>query len=134
VETKTTKHSVYSLNYHIVLVTKYRHKVLVGEIETFVKTRLQELCQQYGWDLLASEVMPEHIHLFVSAEPKIAPLSIATTIKSILAVDVFPDVLPRLKSKYFWGSGLFSRGCYYGSAGTVSSETIRRYIEEQKEQ
>ena len=130
-ETKTTKHSVYNLNYHIVLVTKYRHKVLTGDVETFVKTRLQELCNQYGWELLAQEVMPEHIHLFVSAEPKVAPLSIASTIKSILAVDVFRK-FSTLKSKYFWGSGLFSRGCYYGSAGTVSSETIRRYIEEQK--
>ena len=60
-ETKTTKHSVYNLNYHIVLVTKYRHKVLTGDVETFVKTRLQELCNQYGWELLAQEVMPEHI-------------------------------------------------------------------------
>ena len=129
-ETKTTKHSVYNLNYHIVLVTKYRHKVLTGDVETFVKTRLQELCNQYGWELLAQEVMPEHIHLFVSAEPKIAPLSIASTIKSILAVDVFRK-FSTLKSN-FWGSGLFSRRFYYGSAGTVSSETIRRYIEEQK--
>ena len=38
-----------------------------------------------------------------------------------------------LKMKKFWGSGLFSRGYYYGSAGTVSVETIKKYIEEQKE-
>ena len=37
-----------------------------------------------------------------------------------------------LKKRYFWGSGLFSDGCYYGSAGTVSSATIQKYIENQK--
>jgi putative transposase len=129
--TNKTKHSTYNLNYHIVFVTKYRHKVLEGEVEEFVKTRINELCQQYGWECLALEVMPDHIHLFVSAEPKVAPLAIATTLKSILTVDVFRE-FSGLRAKKFWGSGLFSRGAYYGSAGTVSSETIKRYIENQK--
>lgn len=128
---KRTKHAVYNLNYHIVFVTKYRHEVLKDQVEAYVKTRMQELCNQYGWEMLALEVMPDHIHLFVSAEPKVAPLAIATTLKSILTVDVFKK-FKNLKSKYFWGSGLFSRGCYYGSAGTVSSATIKQYIENQK--
>ena len=76
--------------------------------------------------------MPEHVHLFVSAPPTIAPNTIAKTIKSILAVAVFRE-FPTLKKQRFWGSGLWSDGCYYGSAGTVSAETIKRYIENQKE-
>ena len=101
-------------------------------MEKFVKKRIPEICQQYEWELLSFEVMPEHIHLFVSAPPKIAPLTIASTIKSIVAVDVFRE-FSMLKTYKFWGSGLFSRGCYYGSAGSVSAETIKRYIEEQKD-
>ena len=75
--------------------------------------------------------MPDHIHLFVSAPPKFAPLTIASTMKSILTVDVFKKFYT-LKAYKFWGSGLFSRGCYYGSAGTITVETIKKYIEEQK--
>jgi putative transposase len=78
------------------------------------------------------EVMPDHIHLFVSAPLKIAPLTIASTLKSILTVDVFKE-FEVLKQAKFWGSGLFSRGCYYGSAGTVSAATIEKYIREQKD-
>jgi len=130
-KTRKTAHSVYNLNYHLVFVTKYRHKVFVNEIADFAKQRIKEICVQYDWESLALEVMEEHIHLFVSAPPKIAPLTIASTIKSILAVDVFRK-FKTLKQKYFWGSGLFSNGCYYGSAGTVSSETTKKYIEEQK--
>jgi putative transposase len=129
---KKTKHSVYNLNYHIVLVTKYRHKVLKTIVEDYVKKRIPEICQQYQWDLMEFEVMPDHIHLFVSAPPKIAPLTIASTLKSILTVDVFKE-FDVLKGYKFWGSGLFSRGCYYGSAGTVSAATIEKYIREQKD-
>jgi putative transposase len=130
-KTKTTKHSVYNLNYHIVFVTKYRNKVLIGDVEGYVKKRMEELCTQYGWEQLALEVMPDHIHLFVSAEPDVAPIAIATTIKSILTVDIFKE-FKNLKSRFFWGSGLFSRGTYYGSAGAISGETIKKYIENQK--
>jgi putative transposase len=76
--------------------------------------------------------MPEHVHLFVSAPPTIAPNTIARTVKSILAVSVFRQ-FPTLKRRRFWGSGLLSDGCYYGSAGTVSAATIQHYIENQKD-
>lgn len=134
-QTKTTKHSVYNLNYHIVFVTKYRHKVFKGAIEDFVKAQVQDICERYGWEQLALEVMPDHIHLFVSAPPVIAPNTMAKTIKSMLTVAagaLWAKQFKGLKKRYFWGSGLFSDGCYYGSAGTVSSATIQKYIENQK--
>lgn len=130
-EVERNDHSVFNLNYHVVLVTKYRNRVLEGKIEDYVKTKVAEICQQYDWGLLALEVMPDHIHVFVSAPPKIAPLMIGCTFKGMLTLGVFRE-FPNLKSQRFWGSGLFSRGTYYGSAGTVSAETIKKYIEEQK--
>ena len=130
-ETKRTSHSVYNLNYPIVLVTKFRHSVLTDRIEEFLKEKIAEVCESYGWELMSLEVMPDHVHLFISAPPKIAPLTIASTIKSITAVAIFTK-FKGLKRRYFWGSGLWSDGCYYGSAGTVSSETIKKCIEEQK--
>ena len=130
-KTKKTKHSVYNLNYHIVFVTKYRHKVFNNGIDEFVKEQIQLICCQYGWEQLALEVMPEHIHVFVSAPPTTAPNTICKTIKSILTIKVFKEY-KTLKQKYFWGSGLFSDGAYYGSAGNISADTIKKYIEEQK--
>ncbi len=69
--TKRTNHSVYNLNYHLVFVTKYRNEVLKGNIETYVKERVRQLCIEYGFELLEVEVMPDHLHLFVSAPPKV---------------------------------------------------------------
>jgi putative transposase len=103
-EYRTTAHSVYNLNYHIVLVTKsgttplspYRNKVLSGAVEDYLKEQVYDICDRYGWDVLALEVMPDHVHLFVSSPPKIAPMydktcfvRVARTVKSILAVSVF---------------------------------------------
>ena len=130
-ETKKTDHSVYNLNYHLVFCTKYRNKVLTGAIEIFVKERTEEICKYYGWELLVQEVMPDHMHIFVSAPPKIAPLIIARTLKSIIANDVF-NKFPRLKQNRFWGSGFFNKSTYYGSAGSASSDVIQKYIEDQK--
>lgn len=129
---RTTDHSVYNLNYHIVLVTKYRNKVLTGAIEEFLKVQVGDICARYGWVVMAIECMPDHVHLFVSSPPKTAPNVIARTVKSILAVAIFRR-FPTLKKRRFWGSGLWSRGTYYGSAGTVSGSTIMRYIEQQKQ-
>jgi putative transposase len=131
--TKATSHSVYNLNYHIVFVTKYRNKVLSGAIEEHIKEQMPILCERYEWEQLALEVMPDHVHLFVSAPPTTAPVTITKTLKSILAVSIF-KTFPTLKQKRFWGSGLWSDGCYYGSAGTVSAKTIAMYIENQKSQ
>lgn len=129
--TKRTQHSVYNLNYHLVFVTKYRNEVLRGTVEAYLKERIQELCLEYEFELLEMEIMPDHIHLFVSAPPKVAPMRIAQTLKSKLARGVFRR-FPTLKKRRFWNAGLWSRGCYYGSAGTVTAETIQRYIQEQK--
>jgi putative transposase len=75
--------------------------------------------------------MPDHIHLFISVPPTVLPVTIVQRIKSISATKIF-EFLSNLKQQYFWGSGLWSRRYYVGTAGTVTAETIRTYIERQK--
>lgn len=128
---KATKHCRYNINYHMVWCPKYRHDVLTGDVDFFLKELISTICKGYGYDLLELEVMPDHIHLFVSTPPYIAPTEIVKTIKSISATSVFRK-FKKLKGRKFWGSGLWSKGYYVGTAGTVTVETIRRYIDEQK--
>ena len=85
----------------------------------------------YGRTFKAIEVMPEHVHLFLEASPDEAPSMIARTLKSISAVHIF-TAFPKLKERKFWGSGLWFRGCYYGSVGAITEESVKRYIENQK--
>jgi putative transposase len=77
------------------------------------------------------ETMPDHIHLFISAKPTLSPASIVSTLKSISAIWLFKK-FPTLKRSKFWGSGLWSKGYCVGTAGTVTAQTIQKYIEGQK--
>ena len=128
---RKTNHCVYNINYHIVFCPKYRHGVIRGKVEEIIKLTVTEICTDYGFTLLQMETMPDHVHIFLSARPAIAPTEIVRTMKSVTANKVFRSI-PSLKKRYFWGSGLWSRGYYIGTAGNVSTETIKKYIEAQK--
>lgn len=130
-KTKKTSHSIYNINYHIVFCPKYRHSVFKDELEYELSKCFKVICDCYGYDLTPQEIMPDHVHLFISAPPTVAPVDIVRKLKSISANEIF-NGFPSLKKSKFWGSGLWSRGYYVGTAGTVSSETIQRYIQNQK--
>lgn len=111
-EVKRKSHQVYELGYHIIWTTKYRHPVLVDAVAITARQIIAQACVAYGWELLEIEVMPDHVHVFVSASPQTPPAEIAKTLKSISAVKVF-TTFPKLKGQKFWGSGLWSPSTYF---------------------
>lgn len=130
-EMQRNSHQVYEIGYHIIFCTKYRHKVLTGTVETTCRNAIAETCAAYGWQLKEIEIVPDHVHLFISAPPQDAPAEIAKTIKSISAVKIF-TTHPGLKGRKFWGNGLWSPSTYFGTVGHISEDTVRRYIQTQK--
>ena len=126
-------HCVHQLGLHLIWCTKYRHKVLVGMVEIEVKRIIAETCSIYGWIVHSVEVMPDHVHLFTQINPSVTPLQVASTLKSITAIQVF-TLFPQLKGKKFWGSGLWSKSTYYGAVGQVNDEIIKKYIDGQKDE
>ena len=124
-------HAVSMLGYHIVWCTKFRHCVLQDGVDVIVGHTIGQACDTYGWKCIAIEVMPDHVHCFIQTDHTVSPVTIATALKSLTAVAVF-TAYPKLKGQKFWGSGLWSRGTYYGSVGNVSAETVEKYISEQK--
>lgn len=125
-----TSSAVYNINYHIVWCPKYRRGMLKDKVEEFLKSCLQTICETKKWELLEMEVMPDHIHIFISAPPFDAPTDIVKVLKGVTARRLFMD-FPELKKK-LWKGSLWSPSYYVGTAGHVSAETIKRYIEEQK--
>jgi hypothetical protein len=59
-QTMSTNHAKFSLGYHIIWCTKYRHQVLRNAIEIELKRILAETCIQYDWKLQSLEIMPDH--------------------------------------------------------------------------
>ena len=66
---KTSANCVYSLKYHLVWCPKYRKKVLVGQVEARLRELLYEKANNMGVEIEALEIMPDHVHMFVSADP-----------------------------------------------------------------
>lgn len=95
-----------------------------------LKGAITSLCMKHGYELLALEVMPDHVHVFLSAPPQIAPAVIAKVLKGSTARTLFVKH-PELRKK-LWGGHPWNPSYYVGTAGQVSSETIGRYIEAQK--
>ena len=75
--------AVFNLSYHIVFCPKYRRKVLVGDVETRLKHILYATAQQYGVLIETMEVMPDHVHLFVTSDPTRCVAEIVNRLKGV---------------------------------------------------
>jgi putative transposase len=122
-----TTTSVSLINYHLIFCPKRRRKVLVNAVKVRLDSILREVLTELDCTVLALEIMPDHLHLFVSAPPTLAPHQIVRRIKgrsSRILRQEFPHLL-RLPS-------LWTRSYFASTAGNVSSQTIQRYIAEQR--
>lgn len=131
---RTGSHCKHNINYHLVWIPKYRKKVLYGRVVEVLKTILQGQCEHIGLEMLALEVQPDHIHLFVGAKPIHQPSQIVKQLKGNTSIQL-RRVFPYLKTLYGGCRqypNLWARGYYCGSAGHVSQESVKRYILEQQ--
>jgi len=89
---------VYNVNYHFVWSTKYRRKVLVGDIAERLKDLHKSIASDKGFDIAVQEVQPDHVHLFIRAHPKFSPSTITKILKGITAKKLFEEY-PELRLK-----------------------------------
>jgi len=118
--------SVFLLNYHIIFCPKRRRKILVGAVKERLEQLLRETCAEIDCEILALEIMPDHLHLFVSTVPQMAPNQITARLKgksSRILRQEFPFLLKM--------PSLWTRSSFFSTAGNVTSETIKCYIENQ---
>lgn len=123
-----TQYSHYKIAYHIVWITKYRKKLLVDNIKHSLEDIIYQTSREKNWKIQALEIMPDHVHLFVTALPSDSPAKVAKLFKGISARRLlmkYPE-LSTCKGR----SKLWSPSYYIGTAGNVSVETIKRYIQE----
>lgn len=113
--------------YHVVWCPKYRRQILTGSVAATLSAELSSICDQRGWRILASEIQPDHIHLFLSISPAHALADAVKILKGSTARTLF-TLHPGLK-RVLHNGALWSPSYYVGTAGHVSAETIRRYIE-----
>lgn len=119
-----TRYAHYNINYHLVWIP-YRRKVLVGAIKADLETFIREIADKMEAKIESLEIQPDHIHLLVSAPPRYSPANLINAFKGATS--------HRLRNKYLHLKSLpsmWTKTYYVGTAGNVSAEVIKRYIEE----
>ena len=120
--------AVFSLQYHLVWCPKYRRPVLVDEIATRLRYLLIEKAAEFDITVHAIEVRPDHVHLFVQADPTLCVAEIVNRLKGYTSRKMraqFKTLRTRLPC-------LWSRSYYAGTVGHVREATVRKYIASQK--
>ncbi len=124
---------VCNINYHIVWSVKYRRKVLTQEIESYLNDLARMIAEEKGFTIKQFEVGDkDHIHVFVSAPPKLSITSIVKYLKGISGRKLF-EKFPELRTE-LWNGELWNHSYYVETVGCISEETVKKYIENQSNQ
>src|SRR5215469_6339320 len=122
------RHSVHLLVSHLIFCPKERRALLGGLVNNRLEQIIHDVVHEQQWQLIELAIQPDHVHLFVRANPSTLPSDLPRLIKgrsSRLSRQEFAHVrrLPML----------WSPSSFLSTAGNVSSETIERYIQQQSE-
>ena len=125
-EYKHNNTSVVMINYHLVFCPKYRRKLLVGEIKKRLSEVFDGVAKENGWQIIAKEIMPDHVHLFVYADVRTRPEIVVKRFKGRASRYLRREFPVLLKMPTLW-----TRSYFLSTAGNISSATIQKYIERQ---
>ncbi|OAH60974.1 IS200/IS605 family transposase [Domibacillus aminovorans] len=127
-EYRRTSTTVSLLNYHFVFCPRYRRKIfLQTEVEQRFKELVHEVCEELQIVIVALECDKDHTHLFLNALPSLSPADMMAKIKGVTSKKLREE-FPHLRHL----PSLWTRSYFVSTAGNVSSETIKRYVEQQK--
>ncbi len=125
---RKTKTTVSLINYHFVFCPRYRRKIfLIPNVEERFKHMVKYICEEMDIEIIAIECDKDHAHIFLNCLPTLSPSDIMQKIKGVTS-RVLREEFPELKKM----PSLWTRSYFVSTAGNVSSETIKKYVENQK--
>lgn len=118
--------TVYLLRLHFIWIPRRRRKVLIGPVADRLDALLREKAAELELGVLRLAIQPDHVHLFVDVDPKIAPAQIAYRLKGYTSRSLRQEFAHLAKMPSMWTTSYF-----VSSAGNVSAATIEQYIQAQ---
>lgn len=129
-EYRRGSHSLYDLKYHVVFCTKYRFRVLTGEVSTRTRELIREVCAANYIDIVSGSMSPDHVHLLLSVPPSISLSKAIQYIKGKSSRKLFQE-FAHLQKRY-WSQHLWAWGYFAVTVGNVNQEEVQRYLEQQE--
>ena len=126
---KSNRHVVYSNKYHVVWCPKYRRKVLIDAVAKRLERILKTLCAEMRVDILALEIMPDHVHLLCEVDP---PFGIHRLVKRLKGNTsrTLRQEFPSLKSRL---PTLWTHSYFVSTVGGAPLSVIKQYVENQRD-
>lgn len=123
-----TNTTVSLINYHFVFCPRYRRKIfLIPKVEERFKELVNIKCKEMDIEIIAIECDKDHTHLFLNCSPALSPSDIMQKIKGYTGKILREEFYELSKMPSLW-----TRNFFVSTAGNVCSETIKRYVEDQK--
>jgi putative transposase len=129
-EWKTQTHVRWYCRYHVVLVPKYRKKVIFDKLRKEIGKILRELCEQNELEVVEGHARSDHVHLCLSIPPKYSVANAVGRLKGKSAIRIHREYLGRQRN--FTGFHFWARGYCVSTVGFEESQ-VRKYIREQEE-
>lgn len=124
---RTTAHTVSRLTAHVVWATKYRYKVLQGDIKIRCRSILIQVCEAEDITILKGVVSSDHVHMHIEYRPSSSISNLVKKLKgrsSRKLQQEFEDLKSRYWGRHFWAIGF---GCW--STGNITDEMVNEYLE-----
>ncbi len=128
-EYRSLSHTKWQCKYHVVLIPKYRRRTLFGVVRGKLGPVFRALAEQKECRIEEGHILADHVHMLLSVPPKLAVSAVVGFIKGKSALHVARHFLKRERN--YAGQHLWARGFFVDTVGR-DTETIRRYIQEQK--
>ena len=125
-------HSVYALQFHLVMCVKYRKKILAGEMDDRLKELVEQVAEHFKVDILEQETDTDHIHILFYGRPSLSASRFINSLKSVTSRKLRKE-FPSIMKKHLWGGEFWSPSYFLATTGQVTLEAIRHYVETQKE-
>ncbi|MHB8294567.1 MAG: IS200/IS605 family transposase [Acidimicrobiales bacterium] len=125
------RHVVYELHAHVILVPKYRRKVMTNRVTAELRSSFEEVCSRYDATLDAFETDVDHAHLLITYPPKVALSTLVMSLKTISSHRVRQHQWPEV-ARALWGEHFWSPSYCVVSAGGAPLEVLKAYVENQR--
>ncbi len=123
--------SVYSLTAHLVLVTKYRRKVINSAILSRLNEIFKDTLEKWDSQLVEFNGEPDHVHLLISYPPHAQLSKLIANLKTVSSRLIRKEFSTQVNKFYY--KPVFWTGAYFvASCGGVTVEQLKRYVENQR--
>ncbi|MDI3547287.1 MAG: REP-associated tyrosine transposase [Halanaerobiales bacterium] len=119
---RRNSHTISDIKYHIVWVTKYRYKVLKGEVAVRTRDLLRQICMSRDIIIIKGSVGRDHVHMLISCPTRLSSAKIIQYLKESSS-RLLQEKFPHLRKRY-WGQHLWARGYFCAIVGTVTEEMV----------